>query len=123
MRLFVDDFCGVRFSVATAASRARRNSRSLAIFVRSARARCSYSGIERGPPDRGSCLKRSSASSLEIMKLSTALDCVTTVPPDVGFAWVNSPVTRIVPKTRRCSRSGQGEARELQAIFGLTRQS
>ena len=73
----LDDFCGVRFSVASAASRARRNTRSLAIFVRYARARCSYSGIERGPPDSGSCLKRSSASSLEVMKLSSALNCVT----------------------------------------------
>ena len=76
-RKVLDDFCGVRFSVANAASRARRNTRSLAIFVRYARARCSYSGIERGPPDSGSCLKRSSASSLEVMKLSSALNCVT----------------------------------------------
>ena len=77
-RKVLDDFCGVRFSVANAASRARRNTRSLAIFVRYARARCSYSGIERGPPDSGSCLKRSSASSLEVMKLSSAFsDCVT----------------------------------------------
>ncbi len=76
-RNVLDDFCGVRFSIASAASRARRNTRSLAIFVRSARARCSYSGIERGPRDRGSCLKRSSASSLEVMKLSSALNCVT----------------------------------------------
>ncbi len=73
-RKVLEDFCGVRFSVANAASRARRNTRSLAIFVRSARARCSYSGMERGPPDSGSCLKKSAASSLEVMKLSSALD-------------------------------------------------
>jgi hypothetical protein len=108
-RKVLDDFCGVRFSVADAASRARRNTRSLAIFVRSARARCSYSGIERGPPDRGSCLKKSSASSLEVMKLSAALNCVTPRRPMLEFAWVNGPVTRIVPKTRRCSRSSQAE--------------
>lgn len=76
-RKVLDGFCGVRFSVADAASRARRNTRSLAIFVRSARARSSYSGIERGPSDRGCCLKRSSACSLEVMKLSSALNCVT----------------------------------------------
>jgi hypothetical protein len=108
-RKVLDDFCGVRFSVANAASRARRNIRSLAIFVRSACARCSYSGIERAPPDRGPCLKRSSASSLEVMRLSSALKLDNAVAPDVEVAWVNGAETRIGPKTRRWSRSSQAE--------------
>ena len=82
-RKVFQDFCCVRCSVALAvssglgadsASRARRNTRSLAVFVRSTRARCSYSGIELGPPDNRFCLKRRSASSLEVMTISLALN-------------------------------------------------
>jgi hypothetical protein len=121
-RKVLDGFCDVRSSVADAASRARRNTRSVAIFVRSARARCSYSGIEREPPDRGCCLKRSSASSLEVMKLFR-FKLRHAAPPDVEFALVNGAVTRIVPKDAALVSVESGEARELYAIFGLTRQS
>jgi hypothetical protein len=44
-------------------------------------------------------------------------------PPDVEFAWVNGAVTRIVPKDRALVSVESGEARELYAIFGLTRHS
>jgi hypothetical protein len=59
---------------ASSASCVRRNARSLAVFVRSASARCSYSGIGLRSPDCCSCLKRSSAFSLEVMKISLALE-------------------------------------------------
>jgi hypothetical protein len=91
---------------ANSASRASRNTRSLAIIVRSTRARCSYSGIELGPPDSHSRLKRSSALSLEVMEISFAFILRSAVPPDV---WANTDLTRIVPKMRRCSRSSQAE--------------
>jgi hypothetical protein len=55
------------------ASRARRNARSLAVFVRSARARCSYSGVELRLPDSRSFLKRSSAFSLEVISIRSPL--------------------------------------------------
>jgi len=102
----------VRFSVANAASRARRNTRSLAIFVRSARARCSYSGIERGPPDSRFDLKRSSAFSLEAMKISFAFKLRNAVPPDVEWF---GPTAR----DDNCSEDAalfsveSGEAREI----------
>jgi len=41
------------------------------------------------------------------------------VPPDVEFALVNRPVTRIVPKTRRSSRSRQAEPRALSRFRHL----
>jgi hypothetical protein len=89
---------------ANSASRARRNLRSSAILVRSARARCSYSGIELRPPDRCFCLKSISAFSLEVMKMCFALKLRKAVSPEVEFAWVNGAVTRIIPKTRRRSQ-------------------
>jgi hypothetical protein len=42
---------------------------------------------------------------------------------DVEFAFVNGAVTRIVPKDAALVSVERGEARELYAIFGLTRQS
>jgi hypothetical protein len=44
-------------------------------------------------------------------------------PPDVEFALVNGAVTRIVPKDAALVLVERGEAREIYAIFGLTRQS
>jgi hypothetical protein len=94
------------------ASRARRNTRSLAVFARSARARCSYSGIELPSPDSRSCLKRSSAFSLEVMRISFALNLRNAAP----LMWSllgQRPLTRIVPKRRRWSCASQLKPVEL----------
>ncbi len=69
-----------------------------AFWLRPARCGCRYS-LQRVPPSR-CCLKRSSAFSLEVMKISFAFKLRNAVLPDVEFAWVNGLVTRIVPKTR-----------------------
>src|SRR5262249_7263712 len=76
--------CGVRRGDegANAASCARRSILSWAVFVRSIRARCSYSGNEPWPPKSDSCLKRRSASSLGVIKTSSF---VLIASPDVRF--------------------------------------
>lgn len=59
---------------ASLASRARRKARSLAVFSRSAHARCSYSAAGACPSTNGCCcLKRSSAFCRRVIKLSLAL--------------------------------------------------
>jgi hypothetical protein len=57
------------------------------------------------------------------MKLSSALNCVTPRRLMWSFAWVNGAVTRIVPKDAALVSVESGEAREIYAILGLTRQS
>jgi hypothetical protein len=127
-----EDFCPAIFSfappissgfVADSASRARRNTRSLAVFVRSACARCSYSGIELWLPDDRSCLKRSSASSLDVIEISIVLNRVTR-SAEYGVCVRQRHVTRIVPK-RRCPVRWK-PAEELYSgftAFGVRRQS
>jgi hypothetical protein len=90
--------CGVRRGDdgTNAASCARRSILSWAVFVRSMRARCSYSGIVLRPPN--SRLKRSSASSFGVIKISS-LVLIASRPSDL--------VMRSVSDRRSCSRSIQ----------------